>query len=54
MEGPLEKFCDDMERLIDEWRAKPEDDKLTMAQVVGAMETVKFKLLREAYDDAND
>ena len=45
---PYARFCDELDELVDKWRDKPEDDRLTHAEVVGALEYAKFKLLGEA------
>ncbi|MEQ8770066.1 MAG: hypothetical protein RIB60_06110 [Phycisphaerales bacterium] len=48
VDGPFEKFCDEIEEVVDRWRDKPDDDQLTRAQVVGAFEFVKLKVMQEA------
>ena len=52
-DGAFETFCDELEALVDRWREKPMDDKLTRAQVVGAMEFVQHKILSEADEEDN-
>lgn len=50
-DGAFEQFCDEMEEVVDRWRDKPMDDALTRAQVVGALEFIKFKVLAESLED---
>lgn len=48
MTADFEEFCDRLEALIDEYRAKPMDDRLSYAEYVAALEFTKHKLLNEA------
>ena len=47
MTGPLERFCDELEALIDDWTDKPADDRLTIAEVVGVLECVKVMIISD-------
>ena len=41
-------FCDRLDALIDEERETPADDRLTNAEIVGALEFKKLTLMTEA------
>lgn len=47
-DGPFEAFCNELDALIDKWTDKPDDDRLTYAQIVGALEYRQFRLMQEA------
>ena len=51
MDGPLGVFCEELDELISRWRSKPEDDRLSHAEVVGSLEFLKLKLMREAFEE---
>ena len=46
--GPFEQFCDELDELIDRWRDKPEDDQLSRAEVIGALQFKSLQLALEA------
>lgn len=45
--GPFETFCDELDALIDRWADKPEDDRLSRAEILGALEHKKFRINME-------
>lgn len=47
-----ERFADDIHEVVDRWKAKPADDQITLAELVGVLETIKFDLIRDAQDRA--
>ncbi len=51
-EGPFERFAEELDALIDRWRVKPADDRLSAGQVVGALTFAAFNIMRVAQDDA--
>lgn len=50
IDGPFERFCNELDALVDAWCKKPEDDRLTVGQIIGAIEFLKFNLMQEARD----
>lgn len=48
---PSGDFADAMLSLINEWRAKPHDDKLTVSEAIGVLELVKYQIMQEEMDD---
>lgn len=50
-DGPFIQFCDELDELIVRWRNKPLDDCLTAAEYIGALETVKHKIIAETLED---
>lgn len=51
MTDPLRRFSDDLEALISTYRTKPEDDRMTFADVIAALEFAKHKLMQELTGD---
>lgn len=47
--GPVNSFSEDLEDLIMRWMQKPEDDKLTLAEMVGVLEIHKTALMNDAF-----
>lgn len=46
--GPFEAFCNELDTLLDKWVSKPDDDRLTYAQIIGALQYRSFRLMQEA------
>ena len=44
---PLERFGDELDALIRHWQDKPEDDRLTGGEIVGALEFRKHTIIQE-------
>lgn len=51
IKGPLYVFCEELGALIERWRSKPEDDLLSLAEMIGALEVAKHDLLSEDDDE---
>lgn len=59
IKGPYEHYCDELDELCNRWIDKPEDDQLTIGELVGGLEAKKFFLLSRAEamlnkDDSDD
>lgn len=46
--GPFDRFTEELDALIDSWLNKVEDDKLTYAEMIGAIELAKASLIQGA------
>lgn len=45
--GPFARFCDELDALMVSWRDKPVDDQLSIAEIVGALEFMKLRLIAQ-------
>lgn len=45
--GPFSRFCDELDALMANWRDKPVDDQLSIAEIVGALEFLKLRLIAQ-------
>jgi uncharacterized protein (DUF2126 family) len=52
MDGPFETFCNELDALIQRWRDKPEDDKLSSGQVVGALQFAAHNIMQDAREQS--
>lgn len=48
---PFDRFCNELDALVQRWRDKPEDDRLSHGQVVGALAFCQHNLIADARDD---
>ena len=48
MDGPFSAFCDELDELITRWANKPEDDQLSIAEMVGAMAAKQHYMIEAA------
>lgn len=46
-----DRFCDELDELVQKWRDKPEDDKLSHGQCVGALLFAAHNLMQDARED---
>jgi len=47
----FDTFCDELDALIDKWRDKPEDDRLSYAEIAGALTFIQYTLATEAMNN---
>ena len=54
MDGPLERFSDELYDLLMRWRNKPDDDRLTTCEAVGVLVILAIQLGNEGFDRASE
>ena len=42
---PHDRFCDELDELVERWANKPEDDQLRISQMVGALQFKCFNMM---------
>lgn len=48
LRGPAEQFRTELRELIDRWKDKPDDDKVTYAEAIGEVHLLDFDLAMES------
>ena len=51
-ENPITRFSDELDALVDRWRKKPEDDRLSYGEMVGAL-SFRIHTLNKEVDDGH-
>ncbi len=52
MATPFDRFCDELDALLEHWRGKPADDQVSAAEVSGALQFRCFTLFRQVEESS--